>query len=192
MHSSLSRLFVFLFIVAGIVTYLKTGADLFEKVQGSVLQIEMKSIDRALQGSFMLTNHYPRNLQTFLRQNMEKQSGEVGYDAYGTEYDYEVKNNGYKIVSAGKNKTFGDDDDVILTRNSRDVELVVANSHIQKVASSASEQSLTADEKSRQEELQTALNNLLSIEKFKAKVPQLNDIELATYLDKFIQSHRLE
>lgn len=122
---------VFLLIVGGVFTYLYTGANLFGKVKNSVVQIEMKSIDRALLGYYFNWNKYPRDLKKFLAKEMTKSAGQVGFDPWGVEYVYEKRGKkGYQLISAGLNKTFGDEDDVILTRKGREMEIITQKSHI--------------------------------------------------------------
>lgn len=191
MRSTFGKLLVFILILVGIFIYLKTGADLFEKVKGSVVQIEMKSIDRALYGNYLVKNSYPVHLKTFLQDHMENKLGNVGHDAFGTEYFYERRRNGYKIVSAGKNKTFGDKDDVILVRKNRDIDLTVASSGVKrKVKKKKVEKPV--DESANEEPMLANLNRLTSVEELKSQAPRMTNEEFARFLEKFIKKHHLE
>ncbi|MBF0198657.1 MAG: type II secretion system protein GspG [Planctomycetes bacterium] len=133
MQSSIGRLGVFLLIICGIVSYLWIGVGLFEKVKSSAIGIELRSLDRMLQGHKFTQGSYPKDLLEYLHSKTKNLSGKtIGADPWGTLYRYESSRSGFKISSAGPDRTFESEDDVTWVRDKRKSELVVSKTKLSK------------------------------------------------------------
>lgn len=112
-----ARLAVFLLIIAGIIGYLKTGADLFEQVKGSGLKLQLNQIDQALVQAKRQSRRYPRDIHAFLREQFGQDGArDPSKDPWGTHYVFSSKGRGFDLSSAGADRQFGTEDDVIWRR----------------------------------------------------------------------------
>ncbi|MBF0245954.1 MAG: type II secretion system protein GspG [Planctomycetes bacterium] len=147
MKSTFGRLSVFIFIVIGIVAYMKVGAGLFDKVKNSAIRIELNSIDRSLYGYSLTASGYPSNLKRFLVEHFKTKSPkDVGTDPWGREYDYTTDGSGYRIVSAGADGSFGTSDDFSLVRSAGEVSLLKGASAVRKEASASGAEPARSDD----------------------------------------------
>ncbi len=103
----------FLYVVKrGGKSQLKEQVDAFAEVKEKTTRTNLTSLERAIDIFIAQTGRVPNDLneiQTFSR------SVYVDTDSWGNKFKYErVSDENYRLISAGKDKTFDTDDDIIV------------------------------------------------------------------------------
>lgn len=91
---------------------------MFDAVRNSTVKLEMKGIDKALQGHQMQKGKYPKNLSTFLLQNQGGRSlRKADCDPWGKSYLYKLVGDGYEVLSLGPDELIDTGDEILLQRS---------------------------------------------------------------------------
>lgn len=189
MQTLIGKLSVFLFLVAGVFAYLKTGASLFEKVKSSAIRFELKAIGRAIEGHKILKGQYPLNFKKFIKENFESRSPkEVGLDPWGKEYQYYVYEDGFRVISAGPNGKFQDADDSILEKKKGVMEIVSSTKELGQRAEIANK---NMDQEKEESKILRKVVNLVMQDLLFVDIKK-EDKELAQILERFIILYDLE
>ncbi len=190
MKSTIGKLSVFLLLVAGIFGYLKTGVSLFEKIKNGAINLELKSIDRALISEFNTKGRYPVHFKKFMTESFETKSNKkVGTDPWGKDYHYSSKLKNYSIVSNGPNGIFGDMDDIVAKRENQKFSINIG------AASSSLKSSPSKPIIKKENDKSDLINTLmvyLDISKLERPFEEISDEELAQHISKFLRDYGYE
>jgi hypothetical protein len=189
MKSTIGKLSVFLLLIAGIVGYLRTGVDLFQKIKNGTINLELKAIDRALTGVKTITNRYPTHFKKFMTENFETKTNKtIGTDPWGKDYHYTLNPQGYTIVSNGPNHIFGDKDDVVAVRVRNDFKINVQAAVKGMEGTVIAKKTGAVDKSNVIEELMVYLD----ITELERPFEELTDEELSQVIVKFLRDYGYE
>lgn len=188
MKTTIGRLAGALFIIGGIIAYLTVGVNLFDRVRNSAIRIELKAIDRALQGEHDLNGRYPENFAAFMGENFDTRGvKKVGTDPWGQIYRYALISGGFRVVSSGPDRRQGTPDDVCLVRDDRGMSIESSGGFqemtIRQVEASGSPASDAGDEAFWAE-----LRSLLDPGRLRESRPRLEDDDMAEFLTGLLSS----
>jgi hypothetical protein len=192
MKTTIGKLAVFLLLIAGIFGYMRTGVDLFEKIKNGTINIELRSIDRQLLGVKLLKGKFPMHFKKFMSESFETKSNKkVGTDPWGKDYHYKVTLLGYSIVSNGPDKVFGNNDDIIATREKDSFNINVSAG---KADMKTKPTALVANNKTNKnkDDLISELMVYLDISKLERPFDQITDEDLAKEITRFLRDYGYE
>lgn len=85
------------------------------EVTGSLVILQMNTFIGPLELSYQTGGGYPPDFSAFLRNNFESKDKkkDISKDIWDTPYKLDIRPDGFAIISAGIDKQFGTDDDII-------------------------------------------------------------------------------
>ncbi len=101
------------FVKVGEKSYLRTTLDANDKIRVELTKVNMATLERAIQFAAS-SGELPADLESVFASRMF--TGDPS-DGWGTPIKYERKPEaGYRLISAGKDRTFGTADDIVIDR----------------------------------------------------------------------------
>lgn len=95
-------------------SYLRTTLDANDRMRTELTKVNMAALERAIEFSTGEKGELPADLNAVFASRMF--SGDPS-DGWGTPIKYERKpESGYKLIAAGKDRTFGTADDIVIDR----------------------------------------------------------------------------
>ncbi len=95
-------------------SYIRTTLDANDRIRVELTKVNMATLERAIQFASGANGELPADLNAVFASRMF--SGDPR-DGWGTPIKYERKTEaGYRLVSAGKDRTFGTADDIVIDR----------------------------------------------------------------------------
>jgi DNA-binding transcriptional MerR regulator len=144
-------------------SYLGVVQDILDTVRKSVVGIALCRIDDALYGECLKqadsrVDPLPKDQEEFLgfmQKAFENRGQDVTKDQFGTPYCYlhpakPPENPTFTVSSAGPNRTFGDDDDLVVHRHGKTRDMTYPPEDIAKVMELKAQQKQQADDQLRQ------------------------------------------
>ena len=106
--------YVLYFARAGKKSYIEATQDANEKIRTQLTQVNMGTMQKAIDYFIAAEGEAPADLKALFAARLF--SGDPS-DGWGTPLKYErLSDSAYRLVAAGKDKTFDTDDDIVLER----------------------------------------------------------------------------
>jgi hypothetical protein len=102
------------FAKAGKKSYIEGVVDANDKMRAELTQVNLATMQKAIDLFIATEGEAPADLKTLFAARLF--SGDPS-DGWGTPFKYEkLSDSSYRLTGAGKDRTFGTDDDVVLER----------------------------------------------------------------------------
>jgi len=102
------------FAKAGKKSYIEASLDANERIRAELTRVNMATMENAIVTFIATEGEAPADLKTLFAARLF--SGDPS-DGWGTPLQYErLSDSGYRLAAAGKDRTFGSDDDIVLER----------------------------------------------------------------------------
>jgi hypothetical protein len=102
------------FAKAGKKSYIEATLDANERMRAELTQVNMATMENAIVTFIATEGEAPADLKTLFAARLF--SGDPS-DGWGTPLKYErLSDSSYRLAAAGKDRTFGSDDDIVLER----------------------------------------------------------------------------
>lgn len=192
MKSTVGKIGIFLLVISGVIGYLKTGANLFENIRNGTINLELKSIDRALVGTKTLNGKYPKNFKKFMTESFETKSNKkVGTDPWGQYYQYKITKTGYWLASSGPNELMGDKDDISAERVGENY--TITTGAVEK--SQQVQPTQHGQEQKEQANDEPSINEILAyidIKNLERPFDDFTDKDIAQMIETLLESYQIE
>jgi hypothetical protein len=95
-------------------SYIEASMDANDRMRAELTQVNMATMEKAITLFIATEGEAPADLKTLFAARLF--SGDPS-DGWGTPLKYErLSDSAYRLTAAGKDKTFGSDDDIVLER----------------------------------------------------------------------------